>query len=285
MQEILPTKKNLGGFYVRRLLPSSKIKMIGPWIFFDHLGPANFEPGNGLNVRPHPHINLATVTYLFEGEVMHKDSLGNEQLIKAGDLNLMIAGKGITHSEREREEFKKTSHTQHALQLWLALPEEFEEMQAEFHSYSEKDIPALKDELKNIKIIIGEAYGEKSPVKTLSKTLYIEADIKSDAKLKIPSEEDLAIYVVEGSINANYKIINKHQMLYLKKDELYEIKAEKNCKIIIIGGNRLTERYLDWNFVSSSKRRIEKAKQDWKNGNFPLVPGDEEDFIPLPEKK
>ncbi|MEQ9566217.1 MAG: pirin family protein, partial [Pseudomonadales bacterium] len=198
---IQPSEKDLGEFSVRRALPSSQAPMVGPWIFFDHMGPARFEAGKGVNVRPHPHINLATVTYLFEGEILHRDSLGSEQSIRPGDINLMVAGRGITHSERESPEVRSTSHDLHGLQLWLALPEAEEEAEPAFYHYPSADIPSLDIDGIAIRLMMGSAYGSTSPVKTFVKTLYLEAELKSGQALALPDCEERGVYVVRGRIN------------------------------------------------------------------------------------
>ncbi|MCF6808422.1 pirin family protein [Thiotrichales bacterium 19S9-12] len=277
-----PREKNLGGFTVRRMLPVKEQKMVGPWIFFDHIGPANFAQGEGINVRPHPHINLATVTYLFDGEIFHRDSLGNQQSIYPGDINLMVAGKGIAHSERERPEVKNSNHKLHGLQLWHALPEEFEEVDPEFHHYPKKLMPKLTVNDVSIRVMIGEGYGFKSPVKTFMKTFYAEALIPKDSVLELPQLEEIAVYVVSGNIQIEDKSILTHQMAILNS-QLNEIKATSDAQIAVIGGDYLGDRHIEWNFVSSRKERIEQAKQDWKNGVFPKVPGDSEEYIPLPD--
>lgn len=279
---INPKEKDLGGFSVRRILPYSKQKMVGPWIFFDHMGPAEFEDETGIDVRPHPHINLATVTYLFEGEILHRDSLGSLQAIKPGDINLMIAGKGITHSERERDEAKSKKRKLHGLQLWHALPEEYEEVDPAFYHYSANEIPTVVENEVKVRVMIGSAYSVKSPVKTFADTIYVEADMKSKRSLSTPKAEQLAIYIVDGEIEIAGSKVEKHNMVILEDNSSCDIKASKDSRIAIIGGQAFTKRYIEWNFVSSSKGRIEKAKQDWQKGRFPKVTGDEKEFIPLP---
>lgn len=281
-QLIEPKEKNLGDFSVRRLFPAVGRKSVGPWVFFDHMGPAHFEAGNGINVRPHPHIGIATVTYIFKGEILHRDSLGSYQTIRPGDINLMIAGKGIVHSERERPEVSSTAHSLHALQLWLALPTDKEEMQPEFHHYPAEDIPCVADDNIWLRVMMGTAYGESSPVKTFAETLYVEADFASEQSLALPKTEELAIYVAKGSVTIDDTIVKEHSMAVINTKVDVSVLAQKNTRLAIIGGEHLGKRYIDWNFVSSSKERIEKAKEDWKAGVFPKVPGDEEEFIPLP---
>jgi len=282
---ILPKEHDLGGFSVRRLLPAVTRKMIGPWIFFDHMGPAVFAPGKGIDVRPHPHINLATVTYLFEGEMLHRDSLGNVLTINPGEINLMVAGKGIVHSERQREEIKSNNNKLDGLQLWLALPESVEEIDPEFHHYDASEIPTTNIDNVPVRVLIGSAYEITSPVKTFAKTLYFEANLKKGESLKLPgSVQELGLYIVRGKLYANDSVLLEHSMTIFDPNQSVTVTAEQETQLAVIGGESFTRRYIWWNFVSSRKERIEQAKDDWKNGVFPKVPGDESEFIPLPEK-
>ncbi|MEY8673922.1 pirin family protein [Francisella philomiragia] len=285
IQHIIDVKtKNLGAIEVRRVLPASKQKMVGPWIFFDHFGPVELLSGDdGINVKPHPHINLATVTYLFQGEIFHRDSLGNAQPILPGEINLMVAGKGITHSEREREELKLKNRTLHGIQLWHALPEAFEEISPAFYNYRSDELPKfINNSGVGFKLLIGGAYGYSSPVKTYCQTLYIEVNIPRDVSIDLPIEEELAIYVIKGKVEYNKQIINSHTMLIIDSLNLYKLDALSDSHIVVIGGDKLSHRFIEWNFVSSNKDRIKKAKDNWKNGRFKKVYGDEEEFIPLP---
>ncbi len=276
-------KKDLGGFSVRRILPHAKQRMVGPWIFFDHMGPAEFNAGEGINVRPHPHINLATVTYLFEGEILHRDSLGNHQLIRPGDINLMVAGKEITHSERERDEIRNTSHKQHGLQLWLALPKKYEEIAPAFYHYSYTDLPLVTIEGISVRVLIGSAYGVSSPAISFCETLYIEAQPQSEQKLKLPQATEAAIYLVDGHASINGETLRQYQMMIVENSGDLAIAATKESRIVLIGGAPLGERHIYWNFVSSRRERIEQAKQDWREGRFEKVKGDDKEFIPLPD--
>ena len=259
--------------------------MVGPWIFFDHMGPAHFSPGQGIDVRPHPHINLATVTYLFEGEMLHRDSLGNELVIKPGEINLMVAGKGIVHSERQREALKQSTENRlHGLQLWLALPEKDEEMDAEFHHYGYDQIPQGLIHDVSLRVLIGEAYGLRSPVKTFADTLYLEADLKVGQRLTLPLDvEELALYVVAGQVALGGQTLQPFTLSVLQVGQAIEVSALQASRIALIGGETFSHRHIWWNFVSSRKQRIEQAKQDWLQGRFARVPGDEEEFIPLPD--
>ncbi|KFX69724.1 pirin [Pseudomonas taeanensis MS-3] len=280
---IRPRDKDLGGFSVRRTLPTSQRKMVGPWAFFDHMGPAEFAAGQGINVRPHPHVNIATVTYLFEGEILHRDSLGSLQAIRPGDLNLMVAGSGIVHSERERPEVRDVPHRLHGLQLWLTLPETDEEMQAAFYHYPAADLPAITVAGVPLRVLIGAAYGVTSPVKEFAETLYVEAHMQAGQTLILPDEEERAVYVAQGSLKARDMLIPEHSMAVFAQEPGIILEAVEESRIAIIGGEKMGRRYIEWNFVSSRQERIEQAKQDWKAGRFPKVPGDEDEFIPLPE--
>jgi len=279
-QILMPREKDLGGFSVRRLLPVAQQRMVGPWIFFDHMGPAHFPKGQGIDVRPHPHINLATVTYLFEGEILHRDSLGSEQTIRPGDVNLMVAGKGITHSERERDEVRQQDHALHGLQLWHALPKADEEIEPAFYHYPSDDIPAFTVNQTPVRLMMGSAYGKTSPVKTFAETLYVEAHMQSGDTLDLPQSQQLAIYVAEGHITIGEALIPQYAMAVLDDNTLAQIQAAEDTRVAIIGGEAMPERFMEWNFVSSSKDRITQAVADWRAGKFPKVVGDEEEFIP-----
>ncbi len=281
---IEPREKDLGGFFVRRILPYSKQRMVGPWIFFDHMGPVEFPAGEGINVRPHPHINLATVTYLFEGEILHRDSLGSRQLIHPGDINLMVAGSGITHSERERNEIHNIPHRQHGLQLWHALPEEYEDIEPAFYHYPSEDIPAIKIEGVSVRVLMGSAYGVTSPVKTFAETLYFEAQMQAGQVLELPRVQEAALYVVSNSVWVNGVQLPQYHMMTMEYCEGMLVSATEKARIALIGGKPFTERYIYWNFVSSRKERIEQAKQDWIEGRFAKVQGDDKEFIPLPDE-
>lgn len=276
--------RDLGGFSVRRLLPSTQIKKIGPWVFFDHMGPAHFKKGDGLDVRPHPHINLATVTYLFEGEILHRDSLGSVQSIVPGDINLMVAGKGIVHSERSPLLRRTEGHTLHGLQLWLALPKAQQEIEPAFYHYAKTEIPnAIIDGVK-IRVMMGQAYGLQSPVKCYTSTLYLEAYMHMGQTVNIPDHvEQRAVYVAKGCLEANGQKIPAYSMAVFKSDCPIQLKALEDSQIALIGGAAMEERHIWWNFVSDSKERIEQAKQDWLAGKFHKIPNDDQEFIPLPE--
>lgn len=279
---IEPQVTDLGGFSVRRALPNGQRRMVGPWVFFDQMGPADFQAGQGIDVRPHPHVNLATVTYLFEGEILHRDSLGSQQAIRPGDINLMVAGRGIVHSEREREAVRTVPHRQHGLQLWLALPEVDEEIEPAFYHYPSGEIPALTVDGVEVRVLIGSAFGVTSPVKTFADTLYVEAHLQAGQSIALPDAEERAVYVVQGDIAAAGTAIPEHAMAVFVARKGIVLEAVTATRLAIIGGARLGERHIYWNFVSSRKARIEQACRDWQNGCFPKVPGDDEEFIPLP---
>jgi len=282
---IHPKKHDLGGFSVHRALPAGPHHMVGPWIFFDHMGPAAFAPGQGIDVRPHPHINLATVTYLFAGEMLHRDSLGNELAIRPGEINLMVAGKGIVHSERQREEVKARDNMLDGLQLWLALPETFEEIEPEFHHYDSDRIPATTIGSVPVRVLIGEAYGLRSPVKTFAQTLYVEASLRAGDSLTLPDgAAERALYVASGRLRARESVIGQYSMAVLHGGQTVTVEAAEDTRLAVIGGEHMNRRYIWWNFVSSRPQRIEQAKADWKAGAFPVISGDSTEFIPLPEE-
>jgi redox-sensitive bicupin YhaK (pirin superfamily) len=279
---IEPRDKDLGGFSVRRSLPTVQRKTVGPWIFFDHMGPAHFPAGQGINVRPHPHVNLATVTYLFDGEILHRDSLGSVQVIRPGDLNLMVAGSGIVHSERERPEHTAQPHALHGLQLWLALPVADEEVAPAFHHYPATEMPSLVVDGVPLRVMIGTAYGVTSPVRQFASTLYVEAQLQPGQSLRVPAAAERAVYVAEGKLRAGDTVVPEHAMAVLRAGADTALTATAPSRVAIIGGDSVGPRFIDWNFVSSRKDRIDQAKADWRERRFPTVPGDELEFIPLP---
>ncbi|SNY52452.1 hypothetical protein SAMN06297280_2124 [Arsukibacterium tuosuense] len=279
---IEPRPHDLGGFTVRRSLPVRQKRSIGPWIFFDEMGAAEFAPGSGVNVRPHPHINLATVTYLFDGEILHRDSLGSYQPITPGDINLMVAGKGIVHSERERPQVTNSVHRLHGLQLWMALPEADEETEPAFYHYPATAIPATIIDGVPVRVLIGSAYGLHSPVKTFYQTLYLEATLQPGQSLVLPNAAERGLYLVSGGLKLQDSQLAAQQLAVLGPAAGGTITATAPSRIALIGGEAITKRVMEWNFVSSRKERVEQAKRDWQQGHFPKVPGDEDEFIPLP---
>lgn len=279
---IAPRIADLGEFSVRRLLPTKTLKTVGPWIFFDEMGPAEFAPGTGIAVRPHPHIGLATVTYLFEGEILHRDSLGSLQAIRPGDVNLMVAGSGIVHSERERPEVTEVAHKLHGLQLWLALPQEKEEIAPAFYHVPQAQIPALILNGVQVRVIMGTAYGVISPVPVFSETLYIEAFLQPGQQLALPDTAERALYLVSGQVKICDTELALQTLTVLQDKTAVVVEAVTAARIALIGGAAIGPRFINWNFVSSSKARLEQAIQDWQVGKFPKVPGDENEFIPYP---
>jgi len=277
--------RDLGGFTVGRVLPAPARKLIGPFIFFDHMGPAAFPPGRGIDVRPHPHIGLATVTYLFEGEIVHRDSLGSHQPIRPGDVNWMTAGRGITHSERTGPGPRQAGSRLDGLQLWVALPLAHEETDPQFHHHAARDLPAIDVAGAHIRLLAGSAFGETSPVRTFSPLFYIDAAMKAGSELSIPDEhEERAAYVVSGTIDCGHQRAERGRMLVFTPGAPATLRAITDARIALIGGAPIDgERHIFWNFVSSSQARIELAKRDWREGRFPRVPGDEQEFIPLPD--
>jgi len=277
-----PNEKDLGGITVRRLLPVIGYKNVGPFVFFDHFGPVDFPPGEGMDVGPHPHIGLSTVTYLFEGEILHRDSLGVVQAIKPGEINLMVSGKGIVHSERTAPEVRAQGQRSHGLQLWLALPDDDEDCEPEFYHYDAADIPELTENGCQLKLLVGEAYALRSPVVTHCPTLYIECRLDAGVNLALPEGVDeLGVFVISGQIKAGNDTIEQHQLAIIDTGHLVPLTASGQCHFVVIGGEPQGKRHIDWNFVSTSGEKIEQAKQDWQMGNFPEVPG-ETGSIPLP---
>jgi redox-sensitive bicupin YhaK (pirin superfamily) len=274
-----------GGFMVGRALPSPQRRMVGPFIFFDHMGPMDMPPGTGTDVRPHPHIGLATVTYLFSGEIFHRDSLGSAQAIRPGDVNWMIAGRGIAHSERTAPELRAQGHHLHGIQAWVALPTEHEEDAPAFFHHPKSSLPAIERADVKLRVIAGNAYGEISPVVVSSPTFYVDAQLAAGASLDLPDDhEERACYVVTGEVKIAGQTFGERSLAIARPGERVTIDATQPSQIMLLGGAPLGERNIDWNFVSSSKERIEKARSDWKDRRFPLVPGDEIEFIPLPER-
>jgi redox-sensitive bicupin YhaK (pirin superfamily) len=281
---INPHDKDLGGFCVRRLLPNALLKSVGPWIFFDHMGPATFEAGHEFKVRPHPHIGIATVTYLFAGDIVHRDSLGSHQTIEPGAVNLMVTGSGVVHSERQTPERQAQKRDLHGLQLWLALPEQKQDMAPEFHHYAANAIPATTVNGVRVRVLMGEAYNCVSPVKTFSDTLYVEAQLNAGQVLELPASEELAVYVVSGSLLAQHTKMDAQSMVVFNpKKGAVSVKAQEDAQIAILGGEPLGHRHVEWNFVSTDPAKIEQAKSNWQAGRFAKVPGDEHEFIPLPD--
>jgi hypothetical protein len=283
---IKPREHDLGGFSVRRVLPHALCRLVGPFVFFDHMGPAQFEPGQGIDVRPHPHIGLATVTYLFDGVITHRDSLGVLQDIHPGDVNWMTAGRGIVHSERSPADLRGKGHRLHGIQTWIALPEADEEIEPGFWHHPGADLPRWQQDGVDLTLIAGTSFGRRSPTRTYSPMFYLAADFQPGASLSLPDEHDeRAIYVAEGelSIGEEAKPVVAGEMVVLHPGCEVELHASAAARVMLCGGAPLAgARFVWWNFVSSRKQRIEQAKRDWQAGRFPTVPGETE-FIPLPE--
>lgn len=282
---IEPKARDLGDFEVRRVLPSGKRQMVGPFIFFDHMGPANFPAGEGMDVRPHPHIGLATVTYLYTGSILHRDSLGCTQLITPGAINWMTAGRGITHSERTSDEARHQHQVLEGLQLWVALPTEYEEVEPSFEHYPPEAIPELDRDGARIRVLAGTAFGVNSPVKTLSPLVYVDIALHPGKVLKLDVDyTERAIYIVKGQITLAGESYGAGRMLVLAQGREVTFRADEETRLVVVGGEPLDgPRIAWWNFVSSSRARIEQAKADWEAGRFAQVPGETE-FIPLPDR-
>lgn len=280
-----PKVKELGdGFTVRRALPMISHRSVGPWVFFDHFGPVDYAPGEGMDVRPHPHIGIATVTYLFEGEIWHRDSLGNSSPIEPGAINLMVSGSGIVHSERTRSALRAEGYSLHGLQLWLALPDDEEERDASFHHHPADTIPeATLPGGAKVRVMMGTAFGLESPVETFSETLYYEVDLPDGASVTLPEAPEAAMYVVEGDADVDGASADRF-VLSILGDGPHLITAKGRTRFAVVGGVPLGQRHMRWNFVSSRPERIKQAADDWRSGRFPTVPGDETEHIPLPDE-
>jgi len=277
--------KDLGEMVVRRVLPSQERKSIGPFIFFDHMGPTVFEPGQGIDVRPHPHINLATVTYLFEGEIFHRDSLGFAQPIEPGAINWMTAGRGIVHSERTRPEVRSTRRGLHGIQAWLALPKAHEEAEPAFVHHPTEDLPVLERPGLFVRLLAGRAFGLEAPVKVFSSLFYAEARLEAGVSLELPdAPAERGVYVVEGAVTCGGERVEAPHMIVFDEGGVPTLTAASDARLMLLGGEPLDgPRELWWNFVSSRPERVEQAKGDWKEERFPVIPGDDQERIPLPE--
>lgn len=278
-----PDEKDLGGFQVRRILPHENQQMVGPFIFFDHIGPAVFPPGKGLDVRPHPHINLATLTYLFEGVILLSDSLNSVQEIHPGAVNWMTAGRGITHSERTPASLRDRETRLHGIQTWIALPEADEETDPAFYHYEAADLPTWQDNDVSITLIAGQTAGYTSPVKILSPMLYLDVMLPAETHATLLNDyPEQAIYNVTGSLTLNGESLTSQRLAVLTPGQPVTLAAQTEARCVVIGGAPVGTRYKWWNFVSSRPERIEQAKADWQTGRFAGVP-QESEFIPLPE--
>jgi redox-sensitive bicupin YhaK (pirin superfamily) len=285
---LIPRTHDLGGFAVRRALPTQDRRMVGPFIFFDQMGPGEFLAGGGLDVRPHPHIGLATVTYLFEGEIIHRDSLGSVQPIRPGDVNWMTAGSGIAHSERTDRAGRAHSNRLFGIQSWIALPQSEEETNPAFAHHPAATLPTLRDRGASVRLIAGEAWGERSPVAALSPMFYADVALDANAVVPLPQEHaERAAYVLEGAIDVSGDRFEPGGMLIFRAGDGLALRAVGGpARLLVLGGAPMDgPRHLFWNFVSSRHERIEQAKADWKAGRFAKVAQDRQEFIPLPEEQ
>jgi len=282
---IVPRTVDIGGFEVHRALPFKERRMVGPFIFWDQIGPGEFVSGHGVDVRPHPHIGLSTVTYLFDGNMDHKDSLGNDMRILPGDVNLMCAGKGIVHSERTGQDVRQNPSRLFGIQSWLAQSKAMEESEPEFTHVDAAEIPSFETKTLSGRLILGEFEGYTSPLKTQWETLYLELNIEKGASFVVPSmTEERALYLVAGKIEIGGTIYDNRQMMVLLPGSEILLKACEDVHLLLLGGAAMDgPRYIWWNFVSSSVERIKSAAEDWKKKKFEIVPGDEKEFIPLPD--
>lgn len=281
---IEPSVKDLGSFRVRRALPSQARQMVGPFIFLDHMGPARFEAGEGMDVRPHPHIRLATVTYLLEGSIVHRDTLGSVQEIVPGAVNWMTAGRGVAHSERTGEVARSTPREVQGIQSWVALPRSREEDAPGFSHHPGDTLPVLRDRGITARVIAGEAYGTRSPVPVASHTLYVDASLDAGAILPLSGDHaERGVYVIEGEVEVAGEGYAAGRLLLFRPGDAVALRALRPSRVLLIGGEPMDgPRHVWWNFVHSRKDRIEAAKEDWRAGRFAFVPGDEREFIPLP---
>jgi redox-sensitive bicupin YhaK (pirin superfamily) len=282
---IVPRTVDIGGFKVHRALPSNEKRMVGPFIFWDQMGPGEFASGHGVDVRPHPHIGLSTVTYLFDGSLDHKDSLGNDMRIVPGDVNLMSGGKGIVHSERTGQDVRRNPSRLYGIQSWLAQPKILEHSEPEFTHVPADQIPAFETQELNGRLILGEFQGYSSPIKSQWETLYLDLNLNKGASFKVPgTTEDRALYLISGRIEVGTAMYDNRQMMVLRPGTEIVLKATEKAHLLLLGGAAMDgPRYIWWNFVSSSVDRIKSAAEEWKNRKFEVVPGDEKEFIPLPD--
>lgn len=289
---IVPRARDLGGFEVRRALPSAGRQMVGPFIFFDQFGPAEFLTGQGLDVRPHPHIGLGTVTYLMQGRIHHRDSLGSDLWIEPGAVNWMLAGQGITHSERTDGPARQGPLMMFGLQTWLALPKDREDDTAGFVQVGRDSLPVLEGEGKTLRLILGDAWGESVPLKMPSEVFYADAVLEPGASLPLPdNHEDRGVYVLTGSVQSGGQMFEAGRMLVFRPGDRVSVKAgDQGARLMLLGGATMDgPRFIWWNFVASSRDRIEAAREawragDWQHGRFRLPPGDDAEFIPAPDR-
>jgi redox-sensitive bicupin YhaK (pirin superfamily) len=276
--------RDIGGFPVRRVLPAMMLRHVGPFVFFDHMGPTELAPGDGMDVRPHPHIALATITYLFDGEILHKDSIGSERRIRPGDVNWMLAGSGIAHSERTPPDVRERGGRVHGIQSWVALPDAHEEDNPNFEHHPASTLPRIDSPGATLRVLAGSAYGARAPTNVLSPTLYVHARLDEGADLAIDdTHEERAIYAVDAALVWDGETIPAGTMLVFPPGTPVVVRALEAGNAMLIGGASVGPRHIYWNFVSSSKQRIERAKADWQGGRFAKVVGDDGEPIPLPD--
>ncbi|MBV9905395.1 MAG: pirin family protein [Alphaproteobacteria bacterium] len=286
MRDLQGKARELGdGFRVARVLPQAGQRTVGPFVFFDYFGPVTFVPGKGIDVRPHPHIGLATITYLFEGSQVHRDTLGSVQEIVPGDVNWMTAGRGIAHSERTGADVRARGHRMHGIQSWVGLPKANEEDPPSFQHVAKAQLPTIERDGMTLRVVVGSAYGFTSPVKVPMEIFYLDAQLKAGAAVELPDEyEERGAMVVGGTVEAGGATHGDGAMILFDKGERATLTARGDARVMLLGGAPLDgERHVWWNFVASSKDRIERAKRDWTAGAFGKIPGDEAEFIPLPE--
>jgi redox-sensitive bicupin YhaK (pirin superfamily) len=277
-------RRDLGGFEVGRVLPYAPRRMVGPFIFFDHMGPVDFDPGipRSVDVRPHPHIGLSTITYLFDGEIMHRDSVGSEQPIRPGEVNWMTAGRGITHSERF-EKARAIGGRMDGIQAWIALPVESEEIDPTFNHFGPESLPEMDVDGVYARLIAGDAWGSHTPVHTHSPMIYAHCVLQAGATLPVPMHySERAVYIASGSVEIDHQTFGPGQMVVFTRGRSAKVKAQTPTTLMLLGGEPIGERYIEWNFVSSRKERIEQAKADWSAGRMKLPDLDHEEWIPLP---
>lgn len=284
LKTVVPVTHDLGGFQVRRAVPSAECRMVGPFVFVDQFGPARLDVGQGMDVRPHPHINLATVTWLFEGAIDHRDSLGTYSTIHPGTVNLMTAGTGIVHSERSPQIERDGGAAMYGMQIWLALPDGREDIDPAFEAVS--DLPMVEDTCVSARVIMGSLWGKRAPTTCYADTIYAEINLGPAGSIPIEADADeRAVMLVGGDATIDGEPLELYALVVLRPGEAMVLRSDRGGKIMLLGGEAFTShRYVFWNFVSSSRDRIEQAKEDWKAGRFAKVPGDDEEFIPLPER-
>ncbi|MDQ7777401.1 pirin family protein [Paracoccus aminovorans] len=289
---IVPRSRDLGGFEVRRALPAPRRQMVGPFIFFDQAGPAEFLTGQGIDIRPHPHIGLGTVTYLYRGDFHHRDSIGSDQVILPGAVNWMVAGKGVSHSERTSAEGRSGPHSLYGIQTWIALPEDREDMDPSFEHHGKDTLPRIEAEGVEARLILGHAYGERAPVTLYSDTFYLDVVLQPGARFPLPDDhEDRGLYITEGSVRiAGQEFEAGRMMVFRPGDRITVAAGPAGARLLALGGATMNgPRYIWWNFVASSRERIEHAKAEWRaadwgQGLFDLPPTDRDEFIPLPDR-